>query len=120
MEGACALSGECNICAELVSRATAFPLDTTRLARPPAGADDHMITRLFLRGSMTVVDDLGQHLTLDKTNGELYDAEGEPFDDVGLNKVAIRKSSFPYNQHGDISMFFVDVRTSSTMQKMWD
>jgi hypothetical protein len=34
-------------CAELVPRATASPLDTTRLVRPPAGADDHMITRFF-------------------------------------------------------------------------
>ena len=50
---------------------------------------------------MTAVDDLGQQLTLDKTNGELYDAEGEPFDDVGSNTVAT--NDLPYSQHGEKS-----------------
>ena len=37
----------------IVPRATASPLDTTRLVRSPAGADDHMVTRSFF--SLTLI-----------------------------------------------------------------
>jgi hypothetical protein len=79
------------------------------------------------RGSVTVIDDLGQQLTLDKTNGELYDAEGELFDDE--NQLKSLMDAGKKNQVGDVdhrqcisnvSDSFVDAKADATTQKMWD
>ena len=42
-----------------------LPLDTTRLARPPAGAGDHMITRFFFQKKPTMIK---QHSTVKQTS----------------------------------------------------
>jgi site-specific DNA-cytosine methylase len=68
-------------------------------------------------GSVTVIDELGQQMTLDKTNGELYDAEGDVCDSEAT---ADFKQAFGDWQTGGISNSFVDVRTNPAMQKMWD
>ena len=43
-------SAECN--ALVVSARRAPPRKVTRVVQPPAGADDHMVTRFFLRNSL--------------------------------------------------------------------